>query len=95
MSSFLVPKTKYFVVYKLCVISVAWFMTVCDFVCFLQGDGVKNSLTQGDEAQATSEGHTRSVRSLGTVELIRPQKLKYFESMCHLTSGLLLLSLSC
>ncbi|XP_075954752.1 mesoderm induction early response protein 1b isoform X1 [Anarhichas minor] len=43
-------------------------------------EGVKISLVQGDEAQATSEVRTRSVRSLGTVELIRPQKLKYFES---------------
>lgn len=55
------------------------------FVCF-QGEGVKNSSGQGDEAQATSEGRTRSVRSLGTADLIRPQKLKYFESMFHLTS---------
>ncbi|XP_041805211.1 mesoderm induction early response protein 1b isoform X2 [Chelmon rostratus] len=45
-----------------------------------EGEGVKNSSGQGDEAQATSEGRTRSVRSLGTAELIRPQKLKYFES---------------
>lgn len=41
---------------------------------------MKNSLGQGDEAQATSEGRTRPVRSLGTAELIRPQKLLYFES---------------
>ncbi|XP_018532798.1 mesoderm induction early response protein 1b isoform X2 [Lates calcarifer] len=45
-----------------------------------EGEGVKNSSGQGDEAQATSEGRTRSVRSLGTAELIRPQKLLYFES---------------
>ncbi|XP_068557618.1 mesoderm induction early response protein 1b isoform X2 [Cebidichthys violaceus] len=43
-------------------------------------EGVKISSVPGDEAQATSEVRTRSVRSLGTVELIRPQKLKYFES---------------
>ncbi|XP_040911049.1 mesoderm induction early response protein 1b isoform X2 [Toxotes jaculatrix] len=45
-----------------------------------EGEGVKNSSGQGDEAEATSEGRTRSVRSLGTAELIRPQKLMYFES---------------
>uniref|UniRef100_A0A8C4HGG2 Mesoderm induction early response protein 1 n=1 Tax=Dicentrarchus labrax TaxID=13489 RepID=A0A8C4HGG2_DICLA len=45
-----------------------------------EGEGVKNLSGQEDEAQATSEGRTRSVRSLGTAELIRPQKLKYFES---------------
>ncbi|XP_074506740.1 mesoderm induction early response protein 1b isoform X1 [Sebastes fasciatus] len=43
-------------------------------------EGVKISPGQEDEAQVTSEVRTRSVRSLGTVELIRPQKLKYFES---------------
>ncbi|XP_054480179.1 mesoderm induction early response protein 1b isoform X4 [Anoplopoma fimbria] len=43
-------------------------------------EGVKISSVQGDEAQASSEVRTRSVRSLGTAELIRPQKLKYFES---------------
>ncbi|KAI3374406.1 hypothetical protein L3Q82_006232 [Scortum barcoo] len=45
-----------------------------------RGEGVKNSSGQGDESQVTSEGRTRSVRSLGTAELIRPQNLKYFES---------------
>ncbi|XP_078120631.1 mesoderm induction early response protein 1b isoform X4 [Sander vitreus] len=45
-----------------------------------EGEGVKISSGQRDEAQATSEVRTRSVRSLGTAELIRPQKLKYFES---------------
>ncbi|CAJ1071767.1 mesoderm induction early response protein 1b isoform X3 [Xyrichtys novacula] len=45
-----------------------------------EGEGVKNSSVQEDEATASSEGRTRSVRSLGTAELIRPQKLKYFES---------------
>ncbi|XP_033506604.2 mesoderm induction early response protein 1b isoform X3 [Epinephelus lanceolatus] len=45
-----------------------------------EGEGVKVSSGQGDEAQAPSEVRTRSVRSLGTAELIRPQKLKYFES---------------
>ncbi|XP_049888288.1 mesoderm induction early response protein 1b isoform X3 [Epinephelus moara] len=45
-----------------------------------EGEGVKVSSGQGDEAQVPSEVRTRSVRSLGTAELIRPQKLKYFES---------------
>uniref|UniRef100_A0A672HIT3 Mesoderm induction early response protein 1 n=1 Tax=Salarias fasciatus TaxID=181472 RepID=A0A672HIT3_SALFA len=36
-------------------------------------DDVKNSSGQGAEPQAICEGRTRSVRSLGTVELIRPQ----------------------
>lgn len=53
-------------------------------VCVFQGESVKNSSGTGDEAQATYGGRTRSVRSLGTAELIRPQRLKYFESMCHL-----------
>uniref|UniRef100_H3CNA8 Mesoderm induction early response protein 1 n=1 Tax=Tetraodon nigroviridis TaxID=99883 RepID=H3CNA8_TETNG len=46
----------------------------------LKGESVKNSSGTGDEAQATYGGRTRSVRSLGTAELIRPQRLKYFES---------------
>ncbi|XP_077413330.1 mesoderm induction early response protein 1b isoform X2 [Vanacampus margaritifer] len=33
-----------------------------------------------EEAPMTTEGRTRSVRGLGTSELIRPQKHKYFES---------------
>ncbi|KAK2895568.1 hypothetical protein Q8A73_015056 [Channa argus] len=45
-----------------------------------EGDGIKNSSGQNDEVQETSEGRTRSVRSLGTAELIHPQKLIYFES---------------
>ncbi|XP_041659351.1 mesoderm induction early response protein 1b isoform X3 [Cheilinus undulatus] len=45
-----------------------------------EGEVVKNSSGQVDEVQTTPEGRTRSVRSLGTAELIRPQKLKYFES---------------
>ncbi|XP_006786945.1 mesoderm induction early response protein 1b isoform X1 [Neolamprologus brichardi] len=45
-----------------------------------ESEDVKNSLEQAGETQAASEGRTRSVRSLGTAELIRPQKLKYFES---------------
>ncbi|XP_034743321.1 mesoderm induction early response protein 1b isoform X2 [Etheostoma cragini] len=45
-----------------------------------EGEGVKISSGHRDEDQATSEVRTRSVRSLGTAELIRPQKLKYFES---------------
>ncbi|XP_029930856.1 mesoderm induction early response protein 1 isoform X2 [Myripristis murdjan] len=45
-----------------------------------EAEGVKISSGQGDEAQAASESRTRSVRSLGTAELIRPQKLKYFEN---------------
>uniref|UniRef100_A0A3Q0SXG2 Mesoderm induction early response protein 1 n=1 Tax=Amphilophus citrinellus TaxID=61819 RepID=A0A3Q0SXG2_AMPCI len=40
----------------------------------------ENSSGQAGETQATLEGRTRSVRALGTAELIRPQKLKYFES---------------
>lgn len=42
---------------------------------------MKNTSGQSDETQVTSEIRTRSVRSLGTAELIRPKKLKYFESM--------------
>ncbi|XP_069020553.1 mesoderm induction early response protein 1b isoform X2 [Embiotoca jacksoni] len=45
-----------------------------------ESEDVKTSSGQGAEAQTPSEGRTRSVRSLGTAELIRPQKLKYFES---------------
>ncbi|KAM4551062.1 mesoderm induction early response protein 1b isoform 2-T2 [Odontesthes bonariensis] len=45
-----------------------------------ESEEFKTSLGQGSEAQATLEGRTRSVRSLGTADLIRPQKLKYFES---------------
>ncbi|XP_026229659.1 mesoderm induction early response protein 1b isoform X1 [Anabas testudineus] len=45
-----------------------------------EGENVKNSSAQSDEVQETSESRTRSVRSLGTAELIRPQKLLYFES---------------
>ncbi|XP_047446358.1 mesoderm induction early response protein 1b isoform X2 [Mugil cephalus] len=45
-----------------------------------EGEDVKNLSGQGGEAQVNSEGRTRSVRSLGTAELIRPQRLKYFES---------------
>lgn len=66
------------------ILTVLCNFSICMSVCF-QGEGVKISSGQGDEAQAASEGRTRSVRSLGTAELIRPQKLKYFESMCHLT----------
>nr|XP_057922636.1 mesoderm induction early response protein 1b isoform X2 [Doryrhamphus excisus] len=44
-----------------------------------EGERVKNS-AQVDEAPAVTEGRTRSVRTLGTAELIRSQKLKYFES---------------
>ncbi|XP_028986942.2 mesoderm induction early response protein 1b isoform X5 [Betta splendens] len=43
-------------------------------------ESVKNSSAKIDEVQKTSEGRTRSVRSLGTADLIRPQKLMYFES---------------
>ncbi|KAK2822095.1 hypothetical protein Q5P01_022160 [Channa striata] len=45
-----------------------------------EGESIKNSSGQSDEVQETSEGRTRSVRSLGTAELIHPQKLLYFES---------------
>uniref|UniRef100_A0A8D3D0W2 Mesoderm induction early response protein 1 n=1 Tax=Scophthalmus maximus TaxID=52904 RepID=A0A8D3D0W2_SCOMX len=44
------------------------------------GEGVKITSGQGNEAQTTPEARTRPVRSLGTAELIRPQKLMYFES---------------
>lgn len=73
----------------LCLFGSVWNIFVS--VCF-QGEVVKNTSGRGDEAQASSEGRTRSVRSLGTAELIRPQKLKYFESMCPLTSFLSSLS---
>ncbi|CAB1417329.1 unnamed protein product [Pleuronectes platessa] len=39
-----------------------------------EGEGVRNSIGQGNDAQTTSEVRTRSVRSLGTAELM------YFES---------------
>ncbi|KAM8839415.1 mesoderm induction early response protein 1b isoform 1-T1 [Synchiropus picturatus] len=42
--------------------------------------GVNNSSAQDEHAKATAEVRTRPVRSLGTAELIRPQRLKYFES---------------
>ncbi|XP_076000930.1 mesoderm induction early response protein 1b isoform X2 [Genypterus blacodes] len=45
-----------------------------------EGEGVKMSTGPCDEAQTSCEGRTRSVRSLGTAELIRPQKLMYFEN---------------
>ncbi|XP_056148686.1 mesoderm induction early response protein 1b isoform X2 [Lampris incognitus] len=45
-----------------------------------EAEGLKTSSGQEDEAQPTTEGRTRSVRSLGTAELIRPKKLKYFEN---------------
>ncbi|XP_019734594.1 mesoderm induction early response protein 1b isoform X2 [Hippocampus comes] len=45
-----------------------------------EDEGVKSSTAQEDEAPLTTEGRTRSVRGLGTSELIRPQKHKYFES---------------
>uniref|UniRef100_A0A3B5LK45 Mesoderm induction early response protein 1 n=1 Tax=Xiphophorus couchianus TaxID=32473 RepID=A0A3B5LK45_9TELE len=39
----------------------------------------ETSSEQGSDSQTAADGRTRSVRSLGTAELIRPQKLKYFE----------------
>ncbi|XP_033838485.1 mesoderm induction early response protein 1b isoform X1 [Periophthalmus magnuspinnatus] len=42
------------------------------------GEGMKSS--SGEEVQTPPEGRTRPVRSLGTAELIRPQKLKYFDN---------------
>ncbi|MEQ2256885.1 Mesoderm induction early response protein 1, partial [Ilyodon furcidens] len=45
-----------------------------------EGEDFKTSSEQGSDSQTTSDGRTRSVRSLGTAELIRPHKLKYFES---------------
>ncbi|KAJ0059125.1 hypothetical protein NL108_008548, partial [Boleophthalmus pectinirostris] len=41
-------------------------------------EGMKSS--SGEEVQTPPEGRTRPVRSLGTAELIRPQKLKYFDN---------------
>ncbi|XP_020795112.2 mesoderm induction early response protein 1b isoform X2 [Boleophthalmus pectinirostris] len=43
-----------------------------------EGEGMKSS--SGEEVQTPPEGRTRPVRSLGTAELIRPQKLKYFDN---------------
>lgn len=71
------PETYYTIVSS----ALVTFYHLC---AHLQGEGMKNSSGQGDEVQATSEGRTRPVRSLGTAELIRPQKLLYFESMYHL-----------
>uniref|UniRef100_M4AXQ8 Mesoderm induction early response protein 1 n=1 Tax=Xiphophorus maculatus TaxID=8083 RepID=M4AXQ8_XIPMA len=45
-----------------------------------EGEDFKTSSEQGSDSQTAADGRTRSVRSLGTAELIRPQKLKYFES---------------
>ncbi|XP_077377201.1 mesoderm induction early response protein 1b isoform X1 [Festucalex cinctus] len=46
-----------------------------------EDDDLKGSTAQEeDEAPMATEGRTRSVRGLGTSELIRPQKHKYFES---------------
>ncbi|KAM9789790.1 mesoderm induction early response protein 1b [Neosynchiropus ocellatus] len=42
--------------------------------------GANTSPAQDEHAKATAEVRTRPVRSLGTAELIRPQRLKYFES---------------
>uniref|UniRef100_A0A672HIV0 Mesoderm induction early response protein 1 n=1 Tax=Salarias fasciatus TaxID=181472 RepID=A0A672HIV0_SALFA len=66
----------------------SWIRTISSFVDFNKTiffnntfiNDIINSSGQGAEPQAICEGRTRSVRSLGTVELIRPQKLKYFES---------------
>uniref|UniRef100_A0A1A8GYV5 Mesoderm induction early response 1b n=1 Tax=Nothobranchius korthausae TaxID=1143690 RepID=A0A1A8GYV5_9TELE len=44
-----------------------------------EGEDFKTSPGPMSEVQTSSEGRTRSVSSLGTAELIRPQKLKYFE----------------
>lgn len=65
---------------KTCTLPPQRYRPLTGFVCF-QGESVKNSSGAGDEAQAAAGGRTRSVRSLGTAELIRPQRLKYFESM--------------
>uniref|UniRef100_A0A3Q2ZT18 Mesoderm induction early response protein 1 n=1 Tax=Kryptolebias marmoratus TaxID=37003 RepID=A0A3Q2ZT18_KRYMA len=46
-----------------------------------EGEDFKTSPGQVGEAKTISEGRTRSVRSLGTAELIRPQRLKYFEKI--------------
>uniref|UniRef100_A0A1A8IR45 Mesoderm induction early response protein 1 n=1 Tax=Nothobranchius kuhntae TaxID=321403 RepID=A0A1A8IR45_NOTKU len=44
-----------------------------------EAEDFKTSPGPMSEVQTSSEGRTRSVSSLGTAELIRPQKLKYFE----------------
>lgn len=44
------------------------------------GESSKSSPGPSGETPTTSEGRTRSVRALGTAELIRPQKLKYFDN---------------
>ncbi|KAF7223174.1 mesoderm induction early response protein 1-like [Nothobranchius furzeri] len=44
-----------------------------------EGEDFKTSPGPTSEVQTSSGGRTRSVSSLGTAELIRPQKLKYFE----------------
>ncbi|KAK7944816.1 hypothetical protein WMY93_000544 [Mugilogobius chulae] len=43
-----------------------------------EGEGKKSS--SSEEVQTIPEGRTRPIRSLGTAELIRPQKLKYFDN---------------
>ncbi|XP_037537524.1 mesoderm induction early response protein 1b [Nematolebias whitei] len=45
-----------------------------------EGEDFKTSSEQVGEVKIVAEGRTRSVRSFGTAELIRPQRLKYFES---------------
>ncbi|XP_046884291.1 mesoderm induction early response protein 1-like isoform X2 [Hypomesus transpacificus] len=43
-------------------------------------EGVKILSGLGEDAQSSCEVRTRSVKTLGTADLIRPQKLKYFEN---------------
>lgn len=60
---------------------VQGFNIVCVFVCLsFQSEDFKTSSEQVGEIKTIAEGRTRSVRSFGTAELIRPQRLKYFES---------------
>lgn len=44
------------------------------------GESSKSSSGPSGDVPTTSEGRTRPVRALGTAELIRPQKLKYFDN---------------
>ena len=69
---------------------------VIDWLClyWFQVEGAKTPPELEDDAKPTSEGglglaggRTRSVRSLGTADLIRTQKLKYFEGTCELPRG--------
>lgn len=75
------------VIGRLFIILLSWSLLWCSTV-LLQTEGGKTSLELEDETKPPGEGghalglasgRTRSVRSLGTADLIRTQKLKYFE----------------